>query len=65
MLAKVIREKTMPPWPADYNYQHYAGERYLTDKEIKMISDWAENGAPQPGINFSYASFSHALPNIL
>ncbi|MBK5284492.1 MAG: hypothetical protein JJE25_03750 [Bacteroidia bacterium] len=46
MLAKVTREKTMPPWPADNNYQHYVGERYLTELEIKMISDWAENGAP-------------------
>jgi len=46
MIAKVTSEKTMPPWPADYNYQHYAGERYLTEEEIKVISDWAENGAP-------------------
>jgi hypothetical protein len=46
MLARVTSDKIMPPWPADYNYLHYAGERYLTDKEIKMISDWAENGAP-------------------
>jgi hypothetical protein len=41
MLAKVTSEKTMPPWPADYSYVHYAGERYLTEEEIKMISDWA------------------------
>src|SRR5258706_76430 len=46
MLAKVAREKIMPPWPADYNYVHYAGERYLTEKEIKMLEDWAESGAP-------------------
>ena len=46
MIAKVTSEKTMPPWPADYSYQHYAGERYLTEEEIKMISDWAENDAP-------------------
>ena len=46
MIAKVTLEKTMPPWPADYNYVHYAGERYLTREEINMISDWADNGAP-------------------
>ena len=46
MIAKVTSEKTMPPWPADYNYMHYTGERYLTGEEIKMISDWAEAGAP-------------------
>ena len=46
MLAKVVRDKTMPPWPADYNYVHYAGERYLTNEEIKILEEWAENGTP-------------------
>ncbi len=46
MLAQVAREKIMPPWPADYNCVHYAGERYLTEEEIKILEDWAENGAP-------------------
>jgi hypothetical protein len=46
MIAKTAREKTMPPWPADYNYVHYAGERYLTEEEIKILEDWAERGAP-------------------
>src|SRR5829696_5070199 len=46
MIAKIAREKTMPPWPADYNYVHYAGERYLTEEEIKMLEDWVEGEAP-------------------
>jgi hypothetical protein len=46
MIAKSAREKIMPPWPADYNYVHYAGERYLTEKEIKILERWAESGAP-------------------
>ena len=46
MIAHVARDKTMPPWPADYNYVHYAGERYLTEKEIEILEDWAKAGAP-------------------
>lgn len=37
--------KLMPPWPADPTYQHYIGEKFITDKEIKLISDWVTGGA--------------------
>src|SRR5262245_56945336 len=30
-IAYVCREKMMPPWPADPNYMHFAGERLLSD----------------------------------
>src|ERR1043165_8224292 len=43
----VTRARVMPPWPADYNYSHFAGENYLTDEEINLIKTWVENGAPE------------------
>ena len=36
----------MPPWPADTEYQHYVGERYLQDHERETIVKWIEQGAP-------------------
>jgi hypothetical protein len=57
----------MPPWPPDKNYQHYAGERYLTDAEIAKISDWVIGGAPEgnPSLTPPPPVFSTAeiLPN--
>jgi hypothetical protein len=37
----------MPPWPADPSYSHFAGEKFLTDEEIGLISQWVESGAPR------------------
>lgn len=37
----------MPPYPADVSYQHYVDERILSQTEIKMISDWVNDGAPE------------------
>ncbi len=36
--------RTMPPWPADPDYVHYIGEKYLTENEINLISNWVEQG---------------------
>ncbi len=43
----VTRSRVMPPWPADFNYAHYAGENYLSDEEIKLLKTWIDNGAPE------------------
>src|SRR4051812_35660618 len=43
----VTRARVMPPWPADYNYVHYAGENYLSDEEIKLVKSWVDNDAPE------------------
>jgi hypothetical protein len=43
----VTRMHVMPPWPADFNYVHYAGENYLTEEEIKLVKTWVDNDAPQ------------------
>ncbi len=46
--AKQIKYVTgiryMPPWPADANYSHFSNERLLSNREIKWIKLWVENG---------------------
>lgn len=37
--------KSMPPWPPDRDYNNYADERHLTDKQINLIKTWVNNGA--------------------
>jgi len=36
----------MPPWKADPHYSRFLGERVLTDEQIALIGEWADNGAP-------------------
>lgn len=45
-IAIVTQSKTMPPWPADPSYRHFADEKILTPEEISMIGKWVENGCP-------------------
>ncbi|GAB3705901.1 hypothetical protein GCM10027592_38880 [Spirosoma flavus] len=43
-IAKVTQIRYMPPFPADRQFQHYANERGLSDKEINLIQDWVKGG---------------------
>lgn len=45
--AYVCKERLMPPWPADPDYTHFVGERLLTNREIKILSKWADENAPE------------------
>ena len=45
--AYVVKEKIMPPWPADPHYTEFIGQRTLTDKVIKILDKWAAEGAPE------------------
>jgi hypothetical protein len=45
-IARVTREKRMPPWFADSRFGHFANDPSLTSQEIDTISAWAEAGAP-------------------
>ncbi len=42
-----VENKTMPPWPGDPNYRHYADERVLKQSEIDAIVSWVSNGTPE------------------
>ena len=43
----VTQSGLMPPWPADRNYSHFLGERYLTEVDKQKIKDWIKGGAPE------------------
>lgn len=49
--AQQIAEKTqtgeMPPWHADPHYGEFANERKLSAEEIKTLTRWLKQGAPQ------------------
>ncbi|MDX1908981.1 MAG: cytochrome c [Bacteroidia bacterium] len=44
-IARVTRDRYMPPWPADPGYRHFVGERILTEREIALFQAWAAQGA--------------------
>lgn len=46
-IVRVTQSGYMPPWPADPEYSHFVGERYLSAEEREMIRHWAENGAAE------------------
>jgi hypothetical protein len=43
----VIQSGQMPPWTPDHNYTTFVGERYLTDDEKQLFSDWVAAGMPE------------------
>ena len=46
-IAFVVKEKLMPPWPADPHYTAFTGQRVLSDRDIQLLEKWATEGAPQ------------------
>jgi hypothetical protein len=47
LIAEVTRTRSMPPWKPVPGYNHFAGERRLTEADIETIQRWAAAGAPQ------------------
>jgi hypothetical protein len=43
-IVKVTGSRFMPPWPADVNYRHFAGEKHLSDEQIALIRKWVDGG---------------------
>ncbi|MBL7764704.1 MAG: hypothetical protein JNJ58_01320 [Chitinophagaceae bacterium] len=41
-----VKNRLMPPWPADPNYTHFIGEQVLTDEEINLIETWVKLNCP-------------------
>ena len=56
-ILAVTQSGLMPPWPADRNYSHFIGERYLTNADKDKIKHWIRGGAPEGD-----ASLLPALP---
>jgi hypothetical protein len=53
--AKAIKEatvsKNMPPWFADPEYGDFRNDPRLSEKDIKTLTSWADNGAPEGDAN--------------
>ena len=46
MLAFVVQERFMPPWRAAKGFGAFRDERHLSDRQIDLLTAWAEAGAP-------------------
>jgi len=46
-ILDVTQSGLMPPWPADRNYTHFIGERYLSTEDKQKIKEWIKGGAPE------------------
>lgn len=44
LIQGYVTYNIMPPWTADSSFQHYFGERILTEYERNTIIDWAAGG---------------------
>src|SRR2546423_2659066 len=47
LIATVTAKHLMPPWKAEPGYGHFLDERRLSDKQIDLIGQWVEAGAPE------------------
>jgi hypothetical protein len=45
-IKAAVVNRQMPPWFADPAYGHFSNERRLVDREIDVIADWVDAGAP-------------------
>jgi hypothetical protein len=44
MVRHVTETRYMPPWPADPDYRHFAGEKVLAQRDLELIGKWVEQG---------------------
>jgi len=50
-IAYVTREHLMPPWPADPHYTQFVGQRLLSERDIKVLQKWVEQGSEEGPAN--------------
>ncbi len=50
-IKNAVSNKTMPPYTANTNYQHYSKERQLTAQEITDIINWVDSNAPSGNLS--------------
>lgn len=43
-IAYVVRNRIMPPWPADPHYTEFVGQRIMDEKDIRLIEKWVQDG---------------------
>src|SRR5207245_250489 len=45
LIGQVTRARSMPPWKPAPGFNHFAGERRLSEAEIQTIQRWVATGA--------------------
>jgi hypothetical protein len=46
-IKSAVLTRKMPPWSADPRYGHFVNDPTLTPDEIRILSEWADSGAPE------------------
>jgi thioredoxin-like negative regulator of GroEL len=46
-IARVTRSRFMPPWLPEPGYGDFVGEHGLSEAQIRLISEWVGDGAPE------------------
>lgn len=66
MIAFVTKSRYMPPWPAEKDYGHFAGDLSLSEAEIQRIQLWAANGFRRgPKLSSdNWRAYQHKLPAV-
>jgi len=57
-IAAVTRSRYMPPWLPEHGFGDFADERRLSAEEIRIVSDWVAEGAPEGAALAGSASVS-------
>jgi hypothetical protein len=47
LIKSQVTERIMPPWLAGHGCNDYFFDETLTEEEIALVSEWADNGAPE------------------
>ncbi len=50
-IVDVTRRRYMPPWPPSPGHFQFAGDRSLSDAQIRLFADWLAQGKPQGNPN--------------
>ena len=46
-IALMTKNRSMPPWKPEPGYGEFAGARRLSDRQIELVQQWVELGAPE------------------
>jgi len=46
-IARVTREKIMPPWKAEEGFGEFSNDRHLTAAQVSLFQQWADAGSPE------------------
>jgi len=46
-VARMTKNRSMPPWKPEPGYGEFAGARRLSDRQVDLIQQWVELGAPE------------------